>query len=252
MIFYKDKLTIKKFPTRREMGIAAAADMTETIREILQHKEEINIIFASAPSQDDVLLALSESDIDWTRINAFHMDEYLGLAKNAPQRFSRYLKDKIFDAKPFKQIFYFGDTLPDEPKEKEAQRYAALLKKYPPDITLLGIGENGHIAFNDPHVANFSDPELVKIVDLDQTSRLQQVHDGCFVSLSDVPTHAYTLTIPALTMADYMFCIVPCQTKAQAVYNVINGEISESCPASILRTKDKATLYLDKNSSMLL
>jgi glucosamine-6-phosphate deaminase len=116
----------------------------------------------------------------------------------------------------------------------------------------LGIGENGHIAFNDPHVANFTDPALVKIVDLDVTCRQQQVNDGCFTSLPEVPEYAYTLTIPALTKADSIFCVVPSRIKAQAVYNTLNGEINESCPASILRTQENAILYLDNDSSTLL
>lgn len=252
MIFCKDKLIVKLFSSRREMGIAAASDVAATIKEMLQYKESLNIIFASAPSQDDFLSALSACDINWGKINAFHMDEYIGLDRHAPQGFGNYLKDRIFKTKPLKQVFYLGDFSSDKPNEEEALRYAALLEQYPPDITLLGIGENGHIAFNDPHVADFEDPALVKIVDLDITCRQQQVNDGCFTSLSDVPEYAYTLTIPALKKAGYMFCIVPFRTKAQAVYNTLNGEISESCPASILRTQENAFLYLDSDSAALL
>lgn len=252
MVFQKDQLTVKIFPSRHEMGKAAAADVAGKIKEILQEKAYINIIFASAPSQNDFLSALLESDIEWNKINAFHMDEYIGLKADAPQGFGNFLKNRIFDKKPFKQVFYLGDFSSGKPNEEESNRYAALLKQYPPDIALLGIGENGHIAFNDPHVADFADPALVKIVDLDAACRQQQVNDGCFVSLEEVPTHAYTLTIPALTKAHFMFCIVPSRTKAQAVYNTLNGEINESCPASILRTKENAMLYLDSDSAALL
>jgi len=252
MIFYKDKLTVKLFPTRKEMGEAAAADVAKKIGELLKDKEFINIIFASAPSQDDFLSALLKHDIPWDRIYGFHMDEYIGLDASAPQGFGNYLKDRIFNKVQLKEMFYLGDSESGILVEDEVHRYSTLLEKYPPDIVFLGIGENGHIAFNDPHVADFNDPELVKIVDLDQACRQQQVNDGCFSSLSEVPTHAYTLTIPALTGAGFMFCVVPSRTKAQAVFNTLYGEIDESCPASILRTKEDAILYLDKDSSTLL
>lgn len=250
MIFIKDKLTVKVFPTRQEMGMAAAADVAVRIKELLSGKEFINIIFASAPSQDDFLRALvNDHKIEWERINAFHMDEYLGLDESAPQRFGIYLKERVFDKVTLRQVFYLGKG---EKAEEEITRYTALLKDYPPDIIFLGIGENGHIAFNDPHVADFNDAELVKIVDLDIMCRQQQVNDGCFTALSEVPTHAFTLTIPALIAGSYMYCVVPSALKAEAVYNTLNGEIDESCPASILRTKEGAVLYLDMDSSKLL
>jgi glucosamine-6-phosphate deaminase len=128
-------------------------------------------------------------------------------------------------------------------------RYSKLLKEFPVDIVCMGIGENGHVAFNDPPVADFKDPKLVKIVALDPVCREQQVHDGCFATLDDVFTHAFTLTVPALMSAKYLNCIVPAATKAQAVERTVNGPIRESCPASILREQPHAVLYLDKDSS---
>ena len=249
MICRKDKLTIKISPTREEMGKQAAFEAISVIRDFISYKEEVNIIFAAAPSQDDFLTALSQYDAPWHRVNAFHMDEYIGLDADAPQRFGNYLKRNFFDKVPLKQVFYIGKDPDSDSQEKEVSQYSALLKQYPPDIVFLGIGENGHIAFNDPHVANFTDPDLVKVVDLDLACRQQQVNDGCFESLSQVPTHAYTLTIPALTMARYLFCVVPTERKAQAVYNTLYGEINESCPASILRNQHNATLYLDADSA---
>ena len=249
MIYRKDKLTIKIFPTRSEMGKAAALEASSIIRDFLSYKKEINIIFAAAPSQDDFLSALSECNVMWERINAFHMDEYIGLDADAPQGFGNYLKHRFFEKVPLKQVHYLGNSQDSGSLEKEISRYADLLKQNPPDITFMGIGENGHIAFNDPHVANFADPDLVKVVDLDLACRQQQVNDGCFENLEQVPTHAYTLTIPALTMARYIFCIVPGARKAQAVYNTLLGEINESCPASILRTIHNTTLYLDSDSA---
>ncbi len=249
MKFIKDKLAVKVFENRKLMGKAAATDVADCIEQMLSEKKEINMVFAAAPSQNEFLEELAESGVEWERINAFHMDEYIGLPLDAEQRFGTFLKERIFGRVPFKSVHYInGQAQP----EKECDRYSLLLKQYPVDIVCLGIGENGHIAFNDPHVAKFDDPELVKVVALDEKCRMQQVHDGCFRSIELVPTQAISLTIPALVAAKYMFCIVPASTKAQAVYDTIYGEISESCPASILRTKANAVLYLDSDSAALL
>jgi glucosamine-6-phosphate deaminase len=217
----------------------------------LKEKNEINMIFAAAPSQNDVLKALVEDkSIEWNRVNAYHMDEYIGLDKDAPQAFGNFLKDHIFSLVPFKSINYIDATATDP--ELEAERYGKLLKENPTDIVIMGIGENGHIAFNDPPVADFKDKRVVKPVKLDEVCRQQQVNDGCFSSIDKVPTHAITLTVPTLVKAPYLFCIVPAKTKANAVYQTINGEIGEHCPATVLRLQDNAKLYLDNESSKLL
>ncbi len=246
----KDELTVKIFENRQIMGEFAAQDIKNCIACLLSKKKEINMIFAAAPSQNDVLKSLAEDkSIEWNRINAYHMDEYIGLDKNAPQGFGNFLKEHIFGLVPFKSVNYIDTTA--EP-EKEAERYGELLKKNPTDIVILGIGENGHIAFNDPPVADFNDKKVVKSVKLDQVCRQQQVNDGCFKSINEVPTHALTLTIPTLISATHLFCIVPAQTKAKAVYETLNGTVDEHCPASILRTQKNAVLYLDDKSSALL
>ena len=251
MEFRKEELTVKAYPTRQEMGIKAAKDVAACIHNLLQEKDEINMIFAAAPSQNEFLEALiADTTIEWNRINAFHMDEYIGLKEDAPQGFGTFRKEKLFARVPFKSVTYINGQA--DVADEECNRYSALLKKYPVDIVCLGIGENGHIAFNDPHVADFNDPVLVKVVSLDNKCRMQQVHDGCFKDLSEVPEQAFTLTIPALTSAPHMYCIVPATTKAQAVYNTINGAITEECPASILRKKNGAVLYLDADSASLL
>ena len=249
--FMKEKLTVKIFPTREEMGTDAAQDVAKTINELLQKKEELNMIFAAAPSQQEFMQHLiSDKSIDWTRINAFHMDEYIGLEKEASQAFGNFLKDRLFSKAPFKSIHYINGQ--EENPEKECERYTQLLDKYPVDIVCLGIGENGHIAFNDPHVADFNDPKMVKVVDLDLACRTQQVNEGCFIKLMSVPTQAITITIPALLKAEYMFCMVPAQNKAKAVERTLNGKIDEECPATILRTKEKSLLYLDEASASLI
>lgn len=246
----KDKLTVKIYPTSREMAEEAARDVTSRINELLSEKEYINMIFAAAPSQSAFMeVLISIPDIDWQRINAFHMDEYIGLIKTAPQGFGNFLKRNLFEKVPFREIYYLDGQ---QEAGKEINRYTTLLAEYPADIVCLGIGENGHIAFNDPHVADFNDPMYVKVVNLDEVCRRQQVNDKCFDDIDEVPTHALTLTIPALILAPYMYCIVPFQTKALAVYRTLNEDISEDCPASILRTKEHAILYLDKDSSSLL
>jgi glucosamine-6-phosphate deaminase len=247
----KDLLKINIYSSRDEMGMAAAADVKAAILRAVAEKETINMIFAAAPSQNEVLANLAnDKEIPWGRVNAFHMDEYIGLDKNAPQGFGNFLRDHIFGIAPFKSVNYIRIDAPNA--EEECNRYSALLRENPVDIVVLGIGENGHIAFNDPPFADFDDDKLVKTVKLDEVCRNQQVNDGCFSAIDEVPTHALTLTVPALMSGKELYCIVPAKTKARAVYETVNGEISESCPASVLRTHKNATLYLDPDSSSLL
>ncbi len=249
--FKKDKLEVRVFENRTLMGEASARDIKEKIAELLKTKPEINMIFAAAPSQNDVLKSLVEDKtIEWNRVNAYHMDEYIGLDKNAPQGFGNFLKAHIFGLVPFKSVNYIDITTTDP--EKEAERYGKLLNENLTDIVIMGIGENGHIAFNDPPVADFNDKKTVKPVKLDEICRQQQVNDGCFATIDDVPTHAMTLTVPTLVRAPYLFCIVPAPTKAKAVYETLNGTIDEHCPASVLRLHDNAVLYLDDQSSKLI
>ncbi|MBR4895747.1 MAG: glucosamine-6-phosphate deaminase [Clostridia bacterium] len=244
--FVKDRLTVRILKSREEMGKNAARDIAAEMRRLLAERDEINMIFAAAPSQNETLAALAiEEGIDWCRVNAFHMDEYVGLPGGAPQSFAAYLGEHLFDLVPLKSVHLIDPT---EDADREAERYAALLEEYPVDITVLGIGENGHIAFNDPGVADFRDPLAVKKVPLDEVCRMQQVHDGCFPALADVPEYALTTTIPSLTRAGAMFCSVPASSKADAVFRTVTGPISEECPATILRTHPHAILYCDPDS----
>jgi glucosamine-6-phosphate deaminase len=249
--FQTDKLNVKIFNTREEMGLQAANDAVLLIQSLLSKKDVVNIVFAAAPSQNDFLASLVENkDIDWQRINAFHMDEYIGLSEDAPQGFGNFLRKTIFDHLPLGNIFYLRDD--HLSAEENCRRYASILEEYPTDIVFMGIGENGHIAFNDPHMALFNDPMNVKTVDLDLPCRQQQVNDGCFSTLDAVPTHAFTLTIPALMRAKHILCMVPTVRKDIAVKLTVEGIIDESCPATILRKHPSATLYLDKDSAGLL
>lgn len=249
--FQRDLLTVNIFETRADMGQAAAKDIKACMLSLLDTRETINMIFAAAPSQNEVLAALvADTDIPWNRVNAFHMDEYVGLSPDAPQGFGHFLKAHIFGLVPFRSIHYINISATDA--ETECARYSALLQQYPTDIVVMGIGENGHIAFNDPPVADFNDPLAVKPVTLDDVCRNQQVHDGCFSHIDDVPQRAMTLTVPTLFAGKHLFCIVPAKTKAPAVYATLYGEISEKCPATILRRHQSASLYLDGDSSSLL
>jgi glucosamine-6-phosphate deaminase len=242
-----DRLNVRIYESRSEMGKAAGTDVAQAIRKVLAEKEECNMIFAAAPSQNDMLEILKDEKLPWERINAFHMDEYIGLPADAPQGFGNFLKNALFHKVNFKQVFYLNGQAADY--EKESRRYAKLLSIYPTDIVCMGIGENGHIAFNDPHVADFSDPEIAKVVTLDHMCRMQQVNDGCFKTIEEVPVNALTLTIPTLIRAPYVFCVVPAAKKANAVEQTVFGEITEHCPASILRSKENAMLYLDLDSA---
>jgi glucosamine-6-phosphate deaminase len=251
MVFVKDYLIVNQYTSKQEMADYAAEKASTIIKEILQKKREINIIFAAAPSQNEFLEVLtSNSSIEWSRINAFHMDEYIGLPSNAQQGFGNFLYERLFSKVSFNRVHYINGQAED--LDEECKRYAGLLEKYPVDIVCLGIGENGHIAFNDPHVALFNDQKSVKVVDLELECRMQQVNDNCFKAIEDVPRMAITLTIPTLLAAQYMLCVVPGIRKANAVYNTLNGEISEKCPASILRRKENSFLFIDNESSSLL
>ena len=245
-IFVQDKLTVKKYDTRAEMGAAAAAHAGAIIKELLSKKESISVIFAAAPSQNETLAALLTENVDFSRVHAYHMDEYAGLSIKDEQSFARYLNDHIFSLAPFASVNYIPATLP---AEKACEAYAELLRKNPPDVVCMGIGENGHIAFNDPPVADFHDTKLVKKVALDDTCRMQQVHDGCFPTFDDVPKYALTLTVPALMSAGHLICTVPASTKAHAVKAMLEGEYGEVCPATALRKHGDAKMFLDKDSA---
>lgn len=248
--FTVDNLQVKIMPSRKAMGQVAAGEIVEAIKKLLEKKKQINMIFAAAPSQNEVLQALVESNVPWDRVNAFHMDEYIGLPATAPQGFGNFLVSHIFGRVPFKSVNLIDCDCEDP--QTECGRYAALLEKYPADLVVMGIGENGHIAFNDPWVADFQDSERVKIVQLDQVCRQQQVNDGCFADISQVPQQAITLTCPVFRDAPMLFCIVPAATKAKAVARTLGGQINEECPATVLRRHPRAVLYLDPDSAALL
>jgi glucosamine-6-phosphate deaminase len=246
-----DGLQIRIHENRDQAAIDAASAIGKRIVQLLNSQQQVNMIFAAAPSQNELLLYLSKlPGINWTRVNAFHMDEYVGLPKNDPRSFAYFLHTHLFSFIPLGSIHLLDCW--QEDLEKICRNYESELKKFPADIVCMGIGENGHIAFNEPNESNLEDKQWVKIVRLDPRSRQQQVSEGNFSSLAQVPTHALTLTIPAMFAGQYLFCMVPGERKAKSVYDTVYGPIGKACPASILRLHPQAVLYLDKWSSALL
>jgi glucosamine-6-phosphate deaminase len=245
--FQVDQLSVVVHPSRAALGAASARAVAEQMRRRLSRRGRIAMIFASAPSQNEFLEALAvEGDLDWQRVTAFQMDEYIGLAGDAPQNFGRFLAERLFDrVRPGSVHYLRSEASP----AGEIERYGRLIEASPPDITCAGIGENGHLAFNDPPFADFADPVALKIVQLAEPSRQQQVHDGCFASIEEVPTAALTLTIPTLLSAAYFSCVVPGERKAEAVRQALLGPITTDCPASILRRHRCAVLHLDAESA---
>lgn len=242
-----EALRVAVFPRRAEMGAAAAEEAAASIQSAIECNRGARVILASAPSQNELLDALTRASVDWPRVTLFHMDEYVGLDAAHPASFRSYQQERVLSR--IQPRAFHGIRGEAADAQAECARYAALLADAPIDVVCLGIGENGHIAFNDPPVADFADPELVKVVELDAMCREQQVHDGCFPNLAAVPRHALTLTIPALLGGCELFCVVPGPRKAQAVRDTLLGPVVTSCPASILRQHAGARLYLDADSA---
>ncbi|MDB5079282.1 MAG: glucosamine-6-phosphate deaminase [Chloroflexi bacterium] len=250
-VFFVDKLRVEIHAGRPEVGRAAARHISGYLNRTIAENGAVRAIFASAPSQNEFLdnLAL-DSSIDWAKVTTFHLDEYLGLAGDAPQTFGTYLRERLFNRITGVQVHYLDGAATDP--AGECRRYSRLLAEAAVDLSILGIGENGHIAFNDPPLADFNDPEKVRVVDLDEISRVQQVNDGCFPTLDVVPRQALTVTIPVMMAAKKIVAIVPGPTKAKAIYATLTGPISPLCPASILRQHPAATLLIDRASAALL
>lgn len=245
-----DQLDLRIYPDRQQLGTAAAADIADELRAVLSARGSARMIFASAPSQSETLAALAEApDIDWSKVTAFHMDEYLGLPEEAPQKFATWLRAAIFDRVPLGAVHYIDS---EGSEQESADAYAALLQEAPIDIVCLGIGVNGHIAFNDPPFADFNDPYAVKIVDLDEKSRVQQVQDGLFATVDDVPERAITLTVPMLLSGKRLFCMVPGELKAEALRATVTEWVSTAWPSTILRTHQACTIYADRDAASLL
>ncbi len=243
-----EDLPISIYQTNKELGIAAAQEASEVIRRAVQENGAANIIVATGNSQLTFLAALrADKTVPWPQVNIFHMDEYVGLDPDHPASFPLFLKRHLLEYIQPKAFF----PVPGHAKhvEQACKEYETLLRAHPADLCALGYGENGHLAFNDPPFADFDDPAWVKVVKLAEASRRQQVGEGHFRSLDEVPTHAITLTIPALLAARRVLAIVPEARKAEAVYRALRGPIGEDCPGSILRQSPHAHLFLDADSA---
>lgn len=246
-----DALSVEVHTVDGSLGRAAACFVSEKLHETISARGRANLALATGTSQLAFLDALKrETTIRWDRITVFHLDEYQGIAAQHPASFRRYLHERILDeVEPAVIHLLEGDAADSE---EETRRYERLLETHPIDIACIGIGENGHIAFNDPPVADFNDPRRVKVVQLDETCRRQQLGEGWFDSLDEVPTHALTLTIPAIMRSHCISCFVPEERKARAVADALGGPISPICPASILRRHPDARLFLDRFSASLI
>lgn len=250
-VFAADALTVSVYNTPEWMGQAAAENTATIISDVLARNGAARVIFATGNSQFPFVDALRKiQGIDWSMVTAFHMDEYAGMSPDHPASFRRWIRERIEEPLGPKAVHYLNGDAPD--LEAECRRYEGLLREAPIDLICMGIGENGHIAFNDPPVADFRDPVWVKVVELDHACRMQQVGEGHFAGLEDVPAQALSLTIPALIAPAAIQVVVPDARKAEAVRNTLQGPISEACPASILRRQPHARFFLDQASFSLI
>ncbi|WP_353930688.1 glucosamine-6-phosphate deaminase [Okeanomitos corallinicola TIOX110] len=249
--FYVDDLLVQIYKSETEMALDAAEVVQKYLKQLLQKQNKTALLLATGNSQLKFLNALiTLGEIDWSKIILFHLDEYLGISAEHPASFRFYLRERV-EKRVFPQQFHYleGDTL--EPIA-ECDRYSKLLQNQTIDLCLLGVGENGHLAFNDPAVADFQDPASVKLVKLDEINRQQQLNTGYFQNMVDVPQYAFTLTIPMICQAKKIICLAPEKRKAKIVQEILQGDITTTCPASILRTQPQASLFLDLNSASLL
>ncbi len=242
--FKIEQLDIEIFDDKEDMGFAAANFVEQKINLAIADKGVAHVILATGTSQFSFLNALKKNDIDWNNVIVFHLDEYNGISDTHPASFRKYLKERILDEVNPRKIFLLNGDAVDI--EKVMIEYTKALENHPIDVSCIGIGENGHIAFNDPPVAAFNDSKKVKIVDLDEDCRKQQLGEGWFPTLEDVPRQALTLTIPTILSAKSISCVVPDKRKSEAVKNALQAEISTACPATILRTHSDTKLFLDK------
>jgi glucosamine-6-phosphate deaminase len=244
-----DELGVSVFADRADLGAAAAGAAVRVLQGAIERTGRARAILASAPSQAELIAGLARAPLDWSRVTLFHMDEYVGVGPEHPNSFRRWLAEHLLAHVGPAAFHGLRGEAPDA--DAECARYTALLREAPIDLVCLGIGENGHIAFNDPHVAEFDDPEWVKVIDPDEACRRQQVHDGWFSEVNAMPRLGLTLTVPALMSPAEVICVVPGSRKAEAIERTLRGRVATSCPASILRRHPRATLYLDADSARL-
>ena len=241
-------LKIEIHPNSEAAGAAAAEAVAQALQRLKRQSRDIGVIFATGVSQLATLRALASiPDLPWNRISGFHLDEYEGLPADHPASFRRYLRENLTQHVSMKEFFEIDGTAADP--DLMCREYASQLRSRDPQLCLLGIGENGHLAFNDPGEANFEDPQDVKIVQLDPVCRQQQLEEGWFKSFEEVPERALTLTIPTILRVPKLIVSVPGRRKAQIVRQMLEAPMTTDCPATILRTHPDATVYLDQESA---
>ena len=242
--FASDRLEVRIYPNREEAGASGASVAAGIIRESLVREGRVAIVLASAISQDPFLACLRvQKGIEWPRVTGFHLDEYAGMGATHPASFRRFQHERLIDHVPIGAFHELAGDAPD--LDAECARYSALLREARPSLVALGIGENGHLAFIDPPVCSFQDPLDVRQVELDEICRRQQVHDGAFARVEDVPARALSLTVPFFLRVPRALVFVNGANKAAAVKAALEGPVSEHCPASALRRHPAATLFLD-------
>lgn len=246
--FQVENVKVEVHPTRESAGAAAARATADALLKLAKGRESIGVIFATGASQIETLRALTAiPDLPWSKVRGFHMDEYVGMSPEHPASFRRYMREKLTQKVKMREFREIDGSSPDP--EAVCRDYIEALRYANPQLCLLGIGENGHLAFNDPPVANFHDPVDMKVVQLDTVCRQQQAAEGWFRSLEEVPQRAITLTIPALFRVPKLIASVPGKRKAGIVRRALEEPVSTDCPATLLRTHPDATIYLDRDSA---
>lgn len=246
--FQVEKLKLEIHPSREAAGAAAAQAAAEAMKRLGQTPGNIGVIFATGASQIETLKALTRiPGLPWNRIRGFHMDEYIGISPDHPASFRHYMREKLTSRVQMLEFFGVNGNAPDP--DLECQIYADRLRSANPQLCLLGIGENGHLAFNDPDVADFNDPLDMKVVNLDDVCRQQQAAEGWFAGLQDVPAQAMTLTIPTLFRVPQLIATVVGPRKATILRRSLEEPISTACPGTLLRTHPNATVYLDEEAA---
>lgn len=249
--FRVDSLGVQIYDSEAELALSAASIVQQYLQQILKQKQSAAVLFATGNSQLKFLDVLTNlNNIDWSRIICFHLDEYLGISANRSSSFRYYLKERV-EKRINPSCFHYieGDTL--QPLQ-ECDRYSKLLTAQPIDLCFLGIGENGHLAFNEPTVADFNDSYMVKLVKLDSVNHQQQVDSGYFPNLESVPKYAFTVTIPMICAAKKIICLAPGKRKAKVVKQILEGKMTQDFPASILRNQPQANLLLDTDAASLI
>jgi glucosamine-6-phosphate deaminase len=242
---------VRVYSTRAELGAAAAADAARIIQQAVAARGRAHIILATGNSQLDMIGALVQlSGVPWTSVEVFHMDEYVGMSDTHPSSFRLWIRTRVEDRVHPRVVHYLAGDAADP--EAEMERYSQLLDAAPIDLAFVGFGENGHIAFNDPHVADFEDRATVRRVLIDEASQRQQAGEGHFDRPESVPRDALTITCPGLFRAGAWICCVPDLRKAQAIRDALEGPVSTACPSSLVRTHPNAIVYLDTESASLL